>query len=192
MQKKAPKDSRFKLLIGAVIVALVAMIVLIIQDGRVDALEIGNIVNALVVLSAFAALRSSNDNLSRQLKVEQQPLIVVTEPIIVEELLSSAPPNLMIKNIGRGPALGVRFSFTSDAVMPIFEANQPNSVDLAAGEEKRDWRVQAELLKSQVAASQDSFFLYNLYTDQLGNHYHGRTRFSLENGVLKILQNELT
>ncbi|MCA9378882.1 hypothetical protein KC640_00490 [Candidatus Dojkabacteria bacterium] len=173
-------------------IAFVAMVWVALQDGKIDSSEIGNVVSALVVLSAFVALIASNENLSRQLRIEQQPLVVVTGAIIVEELLSSDPPTLQIKNIGRGPALGVKFSFAEDAITPVFEVGQPNTVDLGATEAKLDWRIQRDLLKTQLANNQNNFFLYTIYTDQLGNHYRGRTRFGFEGGVLKVLQNENT
>ena len=66
---------------------------------------------------------------SKQLKVEQQPLVVIQDRIVL------GPEYwMLVKNIGRGPALRITVTtLSTDPNESLFEQSEPHSRDLGSG-----------------------------------------------------------
>ncbi len=168
--------------IGALLILFVT-----IADGVVGSDEIGNFLTFLVAFSAYLSLQASNASLNKKLQIEQQPLVVISLPISADP--TPLPTNLIAKNIGRGPALGVRVGSNrfKDNQM-LFDSSQPESVDLAAGESKVDWSLDDKMI-SELLVEKEQFNLFLSYTDQLGNLYEMRTDLQLQGGYWRVSQN---
>lgn len=176
------------------IVFILGMVILVwvsIADGIVEAIEVGNFFTFLLAISAFLSLQASNASINKKLQIEQQPLVVISLPTRngdVEEP-SPLPSALVVKNIGRGPALSVKVSANRfQGKQLLFDSSQPESIDLAASELKENWNLDEKSL-SEILTGQERFSLFTSFSDQLGNMYEMRTDLELENSFWKVVQN---
>ncbi|MEN8253257.1 MAG: hypothetical protein ABFQ62_02680 [Patescibacteria group bacterium] len=140
--------------------------------------------------SVFAASMAwqANEAVKKQLKIEQEPYVVLKDEIFIYEVgnqkyLPIESMMLKVKNIGRGSALKVTINGNkSNPEIAFFEADQPHSIDLFAGEAKSDWKVDRHnlimIVKEQIGKEistfeqlNEPFYLYIHYSDQNGNSY---------------------
>lgn len=161
---------------------------LVLVDGKIEPSEIDNLFTYLLIVAAFLSVEASISSLNRRLKIEQQPLVVVSIPLSVDQSPSVVPGIITVKNIGRGPALGVRVSPHRYEEKTIFDSSQPESIDLGAGDERADWTLDEQTI-TRLLEGKDYFNLFISYSDQLGTEYEVRTDMQLTGGYWRVVQN---
>lgn len=119
----------------------------------------------------------------RQLRIEQQPIVVIDDEIRIDEGMGSPEfLNLSVKNIGRGPAIDIQISTDKhNRDLPLFRSDYPARGYLASGGSKK-WKIDEGnferyfpglidhyLIKG--SPKKDDISLYIYFSDQLGNNY---------------------
>jgi hypothetical protein len=163
------------------------------------------VITASVVI-AFITIRQSNENVSRQLKIEQTPYVVLDRNIELkstkvfgEELIKVIDPehlydgSIYLKNIGRGFAKNIEVSYSPNKIEGLFYADQPHSIDLSQNEVSKAWRVDINILRHMLTIQEgrDLTFIYISYLDQLGNMYKTRIKLAIHADRYKLMGNEL-
>lgn len=139
------------------------------------------------VMVGLYAVYQSNQNLSKQLEIEQTPYVVAKGAIFHStdrnnqvEYLEKC---LYLKNIGRGMASNIKVSTDSENEdKPFFANNQSHIIDLGSNQEGEPWLVDDKNLTSLNEA-------YIFYYDQLGGKYKTTVTFEKTSDRYKVMSN---
>jgi hypothetical protein len=129
-------------------------------------------VSALISVSttviAVIAVVVSSRGLSKQLRIEQTPYVVIYGGI------EEGKPVINIKNIGRGLAKNIEVFYNKDKKGALFTSVSSHTVDLGSGEkvvgreiDRGNWKN----VPTRIENNSPAKFLYIVFHDQLGNEY---------------------
>lgn len=139
------------------------------------------------VMVGLYAVYQSNQNLSKQLEIEQTPYVVAKGAVFITEPGANGVKYsrncLYLKNIGRGIASNIKVSTDSENQdKAFFASSQSHVIDLGSNQEGEPWLVDDKNLKSLNEA-------YIFYYDQLGGEYKTKVIFELAGDRYKVMSN---
>ncbi len=158
-------------------------------------------------------IRKQNEHIENQLRIEQEPYLVIKDHIVIAGSDPGRLHIIMFKNIGRGAALNVLATTDPEGKISIIEASNPHSVDLGPGEVNNGWAIDENQvikgLKEQGVSIEDSvvlgipdesslresekfkadFYIFLWYQDQLGKKYKTVTKIRHSGAFFKVMEN---
>jgi len=170
-----------------------------------DILFWGNInIGTVATLSAvFVALYSSQKSIklvNKQLRIEQQPLVVVENSIVIDPDRKNDYLQIKFKNIGRGAAVRITACLSrTDRNKAFFHYNESHTFELGANAKSVSRRIDKGILDERMKVSDGTIQLFSkknplyihiYYEDQLGNMYHRKAKFFTQPEILKLIENK--
>lgn len=165
-----------------------------------DNVNLGTIATLSAVFLALYTAQKSIDLVHEQLKIEQLPLVVITDSIYIDrDDRENEHMSIEFMNIGRGPAVRITACLDNkNRDAPFFVSNESHSFELGANSKKisrsiDEGRLNTKLLlpdgTMQIFDKKNPLYIHIYFEDQMGNKYHRKAKFFSEPGMLKLMEN---